>query len=102
MTEKGAHTPGPWKMLIQPITGEGILVSADDEAQNIIVCDPYGPNPQDAPLIEAAPEMLASLKEVAGPLCSFLCPSVWQGGGPQPHGDVCKRLRGVLARVEKP
>jgi hypothetical protein len=28
----------------------------------IIVCDPYGPNPQDARLIAAAPDLLAALE----------------------------------------
>lgn len=42
------HTPGPWRM------HDGMLIGDN----NIIVCDPYGPNPQDAALIAAAPDLL--------------------------------------------
>jgi hypothetical protein len=50
-----SHTPGPW------IERDEMLVSES----GIIICDPYGPNPQDARLIAAAPDLLAALEEIA-------------------------------------
>jgi hypothetical protein len=56
---KEPWTPGPWheerEMLLN--------------AEGIIICDPYGPNPQDRRVLEAAPEMaelLAELDEADG------------------------------------
>lgn len=57
-----AHTPGPW---MQRKAGgrlnEGMLVGSGD----VIVCHPYEPNPQDAVLIAAAPDLLEALKRAS-------------------------------------
>ena len=68
-------TPGPWRVVKQ-IDGTYMLIGADET----IVCDAFEPNPQDARLIAAAPDLLEALKVARGYVEEHACG--------KPHEDL--------------
>lgn len=63
---KPTHTAGPW-WSEERGGGWETLILLGNAPRNTIVCDPYGPNPQDKALIEASPYLLEALERIAEP-----------------------------------
>jgi len=59
---KTAHTPGPWAANISELEASSSLVSIRTENGGYLICSDAGY--QNAPLIAAAPDLLAALQEL--------------------------------------
>lgn len=95
------HSPAPWKI---DKTGQWSIVAADGFMVLALPCDSESDAQSDlaeledqdranAPLIAAAPELLAHLQEWAD--CCGDCP----GPDPDPKCDICGPARALIARA---
>lgn len=104
--EHAEHTPAPWKMTpwfsqeprirrLQPPPHYGTICTVTEQKQNGIWSG--GPSEADARLIEAAPELLAMLKDAASFIgCSCDRPSV------PPCGScvITPKIEALIKRIE--
>ena len=93
-------TPGPWEHESPGSSACSMLVAHESR---IIVCDPYGPNPQDARLIALAPVLAQLVIDMADTLkyyegCNEILVDVLTEDFEVVHTHECEVARALLAR----